>query len=284
MYVTKASGKKEKFNSQKVLRSLRRAGVSRQVQQEVLVELEKHIFEGISTKAIYRMVNRILGKYAKSEGLSRYSLKRAIMDLGPTGFPFEKFLGALLAHEGFRVQIGKTVKGHCIWHEIDVIAEKGNKHFMIEAKYHNNPGRKTDAKVALYVYGRFLDIEHAWKARESGAAHKFHQAWVVTNTRLTSEAIRFCNCVGMRAVGWKYPRNEGLEAMVERSGLYPVTILSSLSRENKRRILEQGIVLCRDLVRREARLKSLGLGRNKITAAIAESRAVCRIEKYSKMK
>lgn len=284
MYVTKASGKKEKFNSQKVVRSLRRAGVSGKVQGEVLAELEKHIFEGISTKAIYLMVNRILKKYAKSEGLSRYSLKRAIMDLGPTGFPFEKFLGALLAHEGFHVQIGKTVQGYCIRHEIDVIAEKGNKHFMIEAKYHNNPGRKTDSKVALYVYGRFLDVERAWKARESGAVHKFHQAWVVTNTRLTSEAIRFCNCVGMRAVGWKYPRNEGLEVMVERSGLYPVTILSSLSRKYKRKILEQGIVLCRDLVRQEARVRGLGLDRNKITAAIAESRAVCRMEKYPKMK
>lgn len=266
IFVTKASGEKELFRPEKIIQSLRRAGISEEVQQDILEEVERRLYDSIPTKELYRIVSRLLKQYQPSRGFSRYGLKRAIMELGPTGFPFERFVGEILKQEGFEVQVGKIVQGECVQHEIDVIAQKANKHFMVECKYHNRPGIKTDAKVALYVYGRFLDVERA-----------FHQAWIITNTKLTSEAIKFSRCVGIRAIGWRYPRDGGLERIIEKSGLHPLTILSSLSRSQKKTLLHQRIVLCRELLTKENILKTAGLNRKKIEEVKEESRAVCRI-------
>ncbi|MGS0527278.1 hypothetical protein ACU8V7_21050 [Zobellia nedashkovskayae] len=44
--------------------------------------------------------------------------------MGPTGFPFERFIGALLTYSGYETKVGIVMDGICVTHEIDVVAEK----------------------------------------------------------------------------------------------------------------------------------------------------------------
>jgi Holliday junction resolvase len=243
--VKKASGDLEPFSEEKVVRSLERARVDKNVIDRVLTHVKKELYDGIPTQKIYSIVFRLLEK-ERPALLGRYNLKRAIMELGPTGYPFEKFVGALLKHYGYTVETGVNVLGRCVNHEVDVVAQKDNQHFMIECKFHNQPGIRSDVKVALYVKARFDDVAAAWKEKP-GHQTKFHQAWLVTNTKFTSDAIQYGKCVGMKLIGWSYPAKGSLQDLIEDPGLYPLTCLSSLSKQQKEALLGQDIVLCRDI-------------------------------------
>lgn len=244
--VKKASGQIEPFSEEKVMLSLRRAGIDQDMAKIILSQLERKLYNGIPTYKIYSDIFN----YLKKENpvfLGKFNLKKAIMELGPSGYPFEKFIGALLKHYGYTVQTGVNVFGRCVNHEVDVVAEKENQHFMIECKFHNQPGGCSDVKVALYVKARFDDIAAVWKEK-TGHQEKFHQAWLVTNTRLTSDAIQYGECVGMKLIGWNYPTKGSLRDLIEDSGLHPITCLTSLSSAQKQLLLSHDIVLCKDLL------------------------------------
>ena len=88
--ITKVSGEKEEFNSEKFRRSLKRVGASDQIIDKLTDEVEQRP-DLITTKAIYRYALA----YFKQEtpGIAaRYATKRALLDLGPAGFPFENLL------------------------------------------------------------------------------------------------------------------------------------------------------------------------------------------------
>jgi len=139
-----------------------------------------------------------------------------------------------------------------------VVAHKGEEHVMVECKFHNRPGTKSDAKVALYVQARFEDIEKRWKA-EPEHGTKLHRVWLVTNTKLTSDATDYAACVGMHALGWNYPAKESLQELVERHGLHPVTCLTLLNRLQKQEFIRRGFVLCKNLLdNRDVLLKVVG--------------------------
>lgn len=274
--VRKASENLEPFSEEKVVRSLQKAGVDQALISKVLADVKKELYDGITTQKIYSHIFEFL-KREKSPFLGRYNLKRAIMELGPTGYPFEKFVGALLKHNGYQVETGVNVFGRCVIHEIDVIAQKDHQHFMVECKFHNQPGTRSDVKVALYVKARFDDIEAAWKEK-AGHQNKFHQAWLVTNTKLTSDAIQYGECVGMRLIGWSYPSSGSLQDLIEDSGLHPLTCLNSLSRGQKETLLSSDIVLCRDvLTLDQASLSSLALSGEQRNRLFEEIKAVCRL-------
>ncbi len=247
MKVLKASGEYEEFSPEKVQASLKRAGVDEKTREAILKRLKTKLFDGISTKEIYSLVFGWL-KEKKAPLASRYNLKRAIMELGPSGYPFEHFVAGVLANNGYQTLVGREVKGRCVTHEIDVFAQKNGRLSMIECKFHHKPGVKTNVKTALYVYARFLDIKDSL-VLVFGQKRKIDKAWLVTNTKLTTRAIAYCQCVGLRAVGWDFPSSFGLRALVEKSNLHPLTCLSSLSNQEKQRFLAEGIVFCRDLIR-----------------------------------
>lgn len=274
--VRKASGDLEPFSESKVVRSLERAGVDKALIDKVLVHVKKEIYDGITTQRIYSHIFEIL-KREKSPSLGRYNLKKAIMELGPTGYPFEKFVGTLLKYNGYQVETGINVFGRCVTHEIDVIAQKDNQHFMVECKFHNQPGTRSDVKVALYVKARFDDVEAAWKEK-AGHQTKFHQAWLVTNTKLTSDAIQYGECVEMKLIGWSYPASGSLQDLIEDSGLHPLTCLTSLSGSQKETLLSSDVVLCRDILTLEpALLSSLALSDEQRNKLFEEIKAVCRL-------
>jgi hypothetical protein len=193
-------------------------------------------YEGISTQKIYSEAFRLLTKHSKPNA-ARYYLKRGIMELGPSGFPFEIFIGELFKHEGFSVQVGKILQGKCVTHEIDVIAEKDNQLNLMECKYRNQPGIAVDVKTPLYINSRFEDV----LANVSlGYNKKTFTGWVVTNSRFTTDAITYGNCKGMQLLSWDYPFNNSLKDWVDRTGLYPLTCLTSLSRSEKEWLLAKG--------------------------------------------
>lgn len=275
IYVVKASGVTEPFSEKKVLRSIRRAGISKPMRTMVLAHVKKRIYDRISTREIYRHILEFLNSSPQTYSSSRYRLRQAIMELGPTGFPFEKYIGELLKHYGYSVEIGVIVSGSCVDHEVDVVAEKDDQHFMIECKFHNQSGIRSDLKVALYIKARFDDVASAWQ-KKPGHEKKFHQAWLVTNTKLTSEAIKYGECVGMNLVGWSYPKKGCLQDLIEDTGLHPITCLTTLNTKQKQMLLKQGVVLCKQLVdSNKSFLRLSQISNSQMQNVLAEIHVVC---------
>jgi len=271
--ITKASGEKELFSEQKLLFSLRKSGAPDNLAKKITEHIKGDLKIGMKTSEIHKDAFSLL---KKQDFLSaaRYSLKQAIMDLGPEGHAFEKFVGEILKSRGFITEVAKTIQGICVSHEVDVSAQKDNRHILIECKFHNQQGIKTDVKVALYIFARFQDINKKYMA-DPIHGKEFHEAWLVTNTKLTSQAIKYANCVGMRAIGWNYPKNKNLQNLIEESGLHPLTCLTKMSRNQKKQLLFQGIVLCKDLLKNTKKLKSIGLNDQKIKEVMDEINNLC---------
>ncbi len=271
--ITKASGEKEPFSTEKLRQSLHRAGAGEEAAERIAAEVQQMLYPGISTKKIYRKAFSLLKKNS-AHAAARYKLKKAIMELGPSGFPFEKFVGEILKEEGYRVQVGQMVQGHCVQHEVDVIAEKDSRHFMIECKFHNDQGRKCDVKNPLYIHSRFQDVEKAWR-QQPGHGQKFHQGWLVTNTRFTTDAIQYGTCAGLNLVSWNHPRKDSLKERISRLGLHPLTCLATLTKKEKQFLLDKGIVLCKELCRNEQWLKEMGLPPSRVGKVLEEASSIC---------
>jgi len=210
--VIKATGEIEPFSESKVISSLMRAGADRVLAQKILTRIRPSLYPNIPTFEIYSAVMRILKKEQKPVA-DRYNLKKAIMDLGPTGYPFEKFIGQLFTARGYQTQTRQIIQGKCVSHEVDVVAEKPGQRLVIECKFHNRPGTKTEIKDALYTQARFEDIAAA-------APGKYAQIWLVTNTQLTSQAIAYGRCKNMGLLAWRYPAGESIEKLIDRFNLY----------------------------------------------------------------
>lgn len=274
LIITKASGENVPFSYQKLRTSLQRSGADDETINTVIKEVEAQLYEGITTKKIYQMAFGILKKSSRPVA-SRYKLKQAIMELGPSGYPFEKFIGEILRYMGYQVEVGQTVKGHCVNHEIDVIAEREEHHFMIECKYHNHTGTISDVKIPLYIQARFKDVEAAW-LEMSGHSKKFHQGWVVTNTRFSSDAVQYGICAGLYLMGWNYPATNGLKDQIDNLGLYPLTCLTSLSKNEKQIFLNKNIVLCKEICDKPELLKMLTITEKRAQVILEESYSLCK--------
>lgn len=269
--ITKASGEKEPFNLEKFQRSLRKAGAV----PEVIEQLAQDVVANpalTTTKEIYRYAYKNLKREYPAVA-ARYNLKIALSTLGPSGYPFERFVGEIFKEQGYRVEIGKIIPGFCINHEVDVVLQKNKNHILIECKYHK-PHLKADVKVPLYIKARFDDIMKKKNADKS-THHTVHELWIVTNTKFTQDATTYGECAGLKLISWSYPAQGNLAALVDASGLHPITVLTSLSQKQKAMLIEQGLILCKDVARRKGLLKHLGLSDKKVNAITQEAERVC---------
>jgi len=273
LFVTKASGERAAFDREKLRRSLERAGAGGDAIERILAGIDDVLYSGITTREIYKKAFSLLRK-ASAHFAAKYKLKKALQELGPSGYPFEKYVAEILKCQGYHVQVGQIVQGHCVQHEVDVIAEKGDRHFMIECKFHSDDGRKCDVKVPLYIHSRFLDVEKAWEKQLSHAT-KFHQGWIVTNTRFTTDAIQYGTCAGMYLLGWDFPKKGSLKERIELSGLHPLTCLTTLTRREKQQLLDQKIVLCKEICSDEKLLEVAGVSPGRIGKVMNEARQLC---------
>lgn len=275
VYVVKVSGEREPWDPRKLERSLRSAKASDELVREIIGHAEKDLQDGMRTKDIYQHAFSLLKRYDRPIA-AQYSLKNALMQFGPSGFPFERFVAQILEAQGYRTRVGVMERGACVTHEVDVIAEKNDERILVEAKFHNSAETKSDVKVALYVDARFRDIVKRLES-EDGGAH-FTHAWLITNTNFTSQAIQYGNCAGLSLTGWNYPRGHTLQDLVQATGTHPVTSLTTLTNSQKTALVNDGIVLCRDIVRDPAALKALGLNTSRMNSVLKEGEALCAVE------
>lgn len=270
--ITKVDGEVELFNPEKLRHSLRRSGARADIIEEIVARVEEQMYDGMTTTEIYRKTRGFLKQQHKTAA-AKYSLRRALFNLGPTGFPFEDFLGELFRTKGYAVQTGAVIRGRCVEHEVDLVAHTPDHCFVAEAKFHVHPGMKSDLQVALYSHARFEDLKGA---RFGGAPPcGVIDGYVITNTKFTDVAIRYAECTGLKLLSWNYPREKTLQDHIEEAGIYPITALTSLSTHDKRALLENGLVLCRNLAERRDTLRQLGFTENKIETMIEESVNLC---------
>lgn len=269
--VLKANGNREPFKAEKLRHSLVVAGATDDEARQVSDHIESELEEGMTTGMIYDHALVLLRRMKKPVA-ARYSLKRAIAELGPSGFPFEKFVAELFRARGFTVETNQFVKGRCAEHEIDIVMWNDEKLLMAEAKFHNELGIKSDMKVALYIKARFDDIKG--QPQFYGRKRLLEEGMLITNTKFTEKAVQYSQCAGIKLMGWNYPKDKNLHSLVEDIGLHPLTCLESLSLNEKKNLLEKGVVLCRD-VREHRILEEIGVPKQRIDEIIEESHFLC---------
>lgn len=268
--IRKADGTTEEFSREKLRISLRRAGVPKELEEKAIKAIENKLYEGIESWEIFHHISEFLGKSPNPFSRSRYSLKQSIMMLGPTGYPFEDFLAKILEVHGYKTQVRQLLSGKCVTHEVDVIAERDGKTAIIEAKFHNNPGNRSDVHVALYTKARFDDVKLKNKADE---------VWLVTNTKATTDAMAYGNCENLKIISWSEPEGESLRDLVEQYTMHPITVLSTLNLSQKSQLLANHIVLCKDISENPENLTFISLSEEEKKRVLDEIHFFCGEEK-----
>lgn len=247
--VEKSSGEMAAFSELKLIQSLLNSGATEEQANIVLEEVKKQLSNGYSTHKIFRLAFKILKKISRASA-SKYKLKEGIMELGPAGFAFEKFVAELFKVQGYEVQVGVIVKGRCVQHEIDVIASKKNQTVFIECKYHNLLHIKCDVKIPLYIRSRYNDILEQ-------TTYENFEGWLVTNTKFTDDAFKYGTCAGLRLMSWDEPKGKGLKTLIDEQKLFPITCLTLISKEEKEKLLSNGVVLTKQLLKSRHLLESI---------------------------
>lgn len=277
VYVTKSDGSRELFEEQKLAGSLERAGASPEMVDDIVEQVERQMTDGMSTAEIYSAAFRLLGKKTPHVAV-RYSIRRALADLGPDGFPFERYILRLFRAWGYDGVTDQTVRGACVEHEIDVVAWKddpvrGSVLAMVEAKFHNELTLKSDLKVALYVKARFDDLSSQMFSY-GGKHRKLTEHWLITNTKFTDRAIAYGSCQKLHMVGWNYPEKGSLHELIIENKLHPITCLTTLSHQEKKDLIVRDLLLCSEIINQRSMLISAGLTAAHAELVIKEARAV----------
>lgn len=274
IFVIKETGEREVFVPAKLVISLRKAGASDAIANSIAEHVQKEIVNDVPTSEIYRHAFDILRQSEKPVAV-RYSMKRAIADLGPNGFPFERLVAELYKAKGYDAVTDQIIEGQCVEHEVDVVAWKGNELAVVEAKFHNEPGLKSDLKVALYIKARFDDLKggiHEY----GGKKRKITEFKLFTNTKFTEHAVRYAECAKLNIIGWNYPLQGNLEDLINEAKLHPLTALLTLSPSDKKILLDAGLVLCKHVLDHKDDLVSYGIDKAKVPAIIEEVMSVYR--------
>ena len=272
--IQKASGELVPFSSSKLRQSLVRSGAEEVVINQIVKEIEEWILGQaiIPSNKIYARAFSMLRKMTTSNA-ARYKLKTAMMELGPTGHPFEHFVGEIYRSLGFDVKVSVILDGHCVTHEVDVVATKENHQRFIECKYYQSTGKNANVQVPLYIRSRVDDIIRK-KKTASGFENFTFSGGVVTNTRFTSDAEAYGECSGLFLMSWDYPKGNGLKDIIDREKIFPVTSLSNLTYSHKQALMDKGIVICRQILKDLKVLDSLNLGDVKRRKVLEELNAL----------
>jgi hypothetical protein len=155
--VVKASGVMEPFDEEKLRKSLRRSGAEDALINQIIRELSDQWHDGITTKSIFKRAFKML-KRRNRPYAARYTLKQAMFDFGPSGFPFEDFVAEVLKSQGYEVETRKILPGACIRHEMDVVAQKENLVLSVGAsEYIDNSKDKFTEKIGNRVLDVIID-------------------------------------------------------------------------------------------------------------------------------
>ncbi|MFV8226486.1 restriction endonuclease [Christiangramia aquimixticola] len=266
--VIKSSGERVRFSIKKLRNSLLKSGASKPMVSSIINMIKKDLHQKISTSELYQKAFDLLKEY-NGAFASRYKLKKSLYELGPSGFPFEKFVSEVLKCEGYKTKLNQQMQGKCVSHEVDILAERNSENFLIECKFRSDEGRKCDVKVPLYIHARFEDIN------ASIHKNKSFRGWLITNTHFTKDAIDYGECMGLKLLSWDYPVNHGLKELIDKHHAYPITSSTLLTSEEKINLLLKNIILGKELVNKPGLLDPAKFSEERKEKILKEFGSLC---------
>jgi hypothetical protein len=268
--VHKAAGDWQYFSGEKLGNYLKHIGLHESESEFVINNLLKRIGKDVRTKEIAAHVTSLLMQLPKGQRYAAtYNIKESLRKLGPEGHNFELFVGRLFRKDGYTVQTGQIVAGECVEHEVDVIATKGNEQHLIECKFHNTEGKRSDVVVALYTHARHNDIRAA--NRRNGLVQ---QGWLATNTKLTIEALKYVKCQDMRLLSVENPSHGSILHRAKKDLIFPISSSTHLDAYLPL-LLSNDVVLLEEILEVDVdRGLAIGVPANVLLAAQAEAKAI----------
>ena len=80
----------------------------------------------------------------------------------------------------------------------------------------------------------------------------------------------------MLLTSWDYPIGNGLKDRIDKSGLHPLTALTTLTKAEKTKLLDTGIVLCKELHENPYLLEQIEIPTSRHKNIIEDSQELCR--------
>mgnify|MGYP000150217789 CR=1 FL=1 len=221
--------------------------------------MERRAYDGISTRELLDIVFEELAK-VEPIFLEIVDLRSALGRLRSKP-DFEVYARILLRSIGFKTKPNLMIKGKCLEYEVDGLAYSNGEVYIVEAKHHSNPHTYTKLEDVMAIFSKYMDIVEGFRE----GIHTINPAGViiVCNTKFTEHAIRFAECKGIKLMAWRYPKSRGIEDIIRKGHLYPVSILKNLDNEEMYKLLDSGIILLMDLTKIDPSM-SIGIPRCRI--------------------
>ena len=272
VFVTKADGKTQLLSRKKIIKTCLHLGVSLIDAGKIADQIEKKAYNGISTKKILQMIFRLIRKY---KPLIKYQidLRRALSLINPAP-DFERFIQILLAENGYQVTPNQIIMGKCVEHEVDAIASKDDKTYIVEIKHHYKYHTPTSLDVSRISRAVFEDVTEGYEHGKNNL--KINSAMIVCNTKLSEHAKRYADCRKILHIGWSSPKNMDLQTMIEKKKIYPITLLRGLGVKAKNNLMSNNIITIKQLVEKSPNeLRNLRyISRDKLTSLIDVARKI----------
>lgn len=273
VYIIKANGEKAIFEKWKIVETCLRSGVPKDDADRIADEVAGKVQDGSTTRDIFKMVMRKLDALENGGHAEKYMLRDAISALNPEGEEFEKYMTELLRAHGYSTKWNTIIQGEIIEHQIDIIAEKDGKRYLVECKHHQNPHRLAGLDIPLTYWAILDDIQ---KGYEKGATkQKFDNMWIITNTKFSAHAVRYARAKGLLLTGWAEPKGNDLRDMISAKSIYPITVLR-LSKDEIAQLSEAGCLLLDDIAKagETGLLKETKLGKRRIQELLETTKSI----------
>lgn len=246
--IKKQSGEIVSFDKNSLHRSLINSGTNLEDANQICDKITNEIYNGISTKELYEKAFGLL-KNLKSSVAARYSLKRALQDLGPEGFFFEKWVAKIFEVQGYDTITSQTLTGKStINHEVDVIISNKTEDIVCECKFRNDIDAKISVTTPMYFLSRFIDLKDN-SFTFFNRPFKPQKGYLITNAFFTTDSIAFAECYDISLISWNYPEDKSIKRLTDYHGLYPITCLTTLTKKEEQILLSKNCILVRELVK-----------------------------------
>lgn len=263
LQILKNSGNYEEFSIIKLKRSLLKSGLTEEKADDIARKLKQRCAQGVSSKKLYRMAYNLVKKESRIIA-SKYSMTRAISELGPDGYHFEKFVCALFEKQGYQASTNHFAQGRCVKHEIDVKAVNA-KTLFCECKFHNNTNTKNDLKTTLYVRARYLDLLE-------NPDIKLDEFWLISNTKFSKDAIQYAECTGLKLLGPNAPHQQALSELAVKYKVFPISSVTNLKKKQIKQLVKQGHIFAKDILRDPNILSQFDINQNTRDKVLSEIR------------
>jgi hypothetical protein len=280
IFVTKVDGSKQLFNREKVVRTCLKMGADKQIAEEIANMIEERLYNGIPTNKILEMMFQLLRKH-QPEIQHLHDLRKglSLMNSRPE---FERFIQILLYENGFEVTPNQIIRGKCVEHEVDAIVSRDDTTYYVEAKHHFNYHTPTGLDESRIARAVLEDVNDGYKLGLNNS--KIDNAMIITNTRFSKHAKRYGQCREILQIGWSSPPNRGLQDLIEEKQLHPISCLTYLKKTTREKLVSEGIILIKQLVKRnpEKMARKIGLSKKTIKNIVENAKDCASILYHNK--